>query len=84
MYWINPIASVIAPGGGILAQANFAEVFTSIETVQWLTGIGRKVNDLMLRLEPGTDEDAPYGEMSDRFSQLGGTVIRRQPKVLAR
>ena len=68
---------VITPEGGILAQANFAAVFTSIETAQQLTDMDRKVNDLVLRLEPGADEDALFDAMSERFSQLGGTVTRR-------
>lgn len=68
---------VITPEGGILAHANFAAVFTSIETAQQLTGMERRVNDLILRLEPGADEDALFGAMSDRFSQIGGTVTRR-------
>ena len=68
---------VITPEGGILAHANFAAVFTSIETAQQLTGMDRRVNDLILRLEPGADEDALFEAMSERFGQLGGTVSRR-------
>ena len=68
---------VITPEGGILAQANFAAVFTSIETAQQLTGMDRKVNDLILRLEPGADEGALYDTISERFGQIGGTVTRR-------
>ena len=68
---------VITPEGGILAQANFAAVFMSIETAQQTTGMDRKVNDLVLRLEPGADEDALFDSMSERFSQMGGTVTRR-------
>ncbi|MCE2456951.1 MAG: FtsX-like permease family protein [Dehalococcoidia bacterium] len=68
---------VVTPEGGILAQANFAAVFTSIETAQQLTGMERKVNDLVLRLEPGADEDLLYDSMSERFGQIGGTVSRR-------
>ena len=68
---------VITPEGGILAQANFAAVFTSIETAQQLSGMDSKVNDLVLRLPPGADEDALHTALSDRFAQLGGTVTRR-------
>ncbi len=68
---------VVTPEGGMLAQANFAAVFTSIETAQQLTGMDRKVNDLVLRLEPGADEDALFDTMSERFGQIGGTVTRR-------
>ncbi len=68
---------VITPEGGILAQANFAAVFTSIETAQQLTGMDGKINDLVLRLEPGADEDALFTTMSEHFGQMGGTVTRR-------
>ena len=68
---------VVTPEGGLLAQANFAAVFTSIETAQQLTGMDRKVNDLVLRLSPGADEDALFNALEERFEQLGGTVTRR-------
>ena len=68
---------VVTPEGGMLAQANFAAVFTSIETAQQLTGMDQKVNDLVLRLSPGADEDALLSALDERFEQLGGTVTRR-------
>ena len=68
---------VVTPEGGILAQANFAAVFTSIETAQRLTGMEDKVNDLVVRLSPGADEDALFSALNERFGQLGGTVTRR-------
>ena len=68
---------VITPEGGILAQANFAAVFTSIEAAQQLSGMDREVNDLVLRLSPGADDDALYETLSDRFAEIGGTVTRR-------
>ena len=68
---------VITPEGGILAHSNFAAIFTSIETAQQLTDMDGKVNDLILRLAPSADEDALFDAMSDRFSEMGGTVTRR-------
>ena len=68
---------VVTPEGGLLAQANFAAVFASIETAQKLTGMDGKVNDLILRLSPGADEDALFGVLEDSFASLGGTVTRR-------
>ena len=68
---------VVTPEGGILAQANFAAVFTSIETAQQLTGMDRKVNDLVLRLSPAADEDALLNALDERFQQFGGTVTKR-------
>ena len=68
---------VITPEGGLFAQANFAAVFTSIETAQRITAKEGKVNDLLLTLTPGADEDAVFDELSDAFGPLGGTVSRR-------
>jgi putative ABC transport system permease protein len=48
--------------GGMLAEANFAAIFTSIETVQGLTGV-TGVNDLVLTFEPGADAGAIRGEL---------------------
>lgn len=41
--------------GGMLAEANFAAVMTSIETVQQLTGLGGLVNELLVTI-PGQGE----------------------------
>ena len=68
---------VITPEGGLLAQANFAAAFTSIETAQRITAKDGKVNDLLIALEPGVDEDAVFDTLSGAFSPLGGTVSRR-------
>ena len=68
---------VITPEGGLLAQANFAAAFTSIETAQRITAKEGKVNDLLLTLAPGADEDAVFDTLSAAFSPLGGTVSRR-------
>ena len=68
---------VITPEGGILAHANFAAVFTSIETAQNLSGVERGVNDLVLTLSPNADEDAVFDALESGFAPLGGTVTRR-------
>ncbi len=68
---------VISPEGGLLAQANFAAVFTSMETAQRLSSMGGRVNDLLIRLSPGSDEDAVAATLSARFEGFGGTVTRR-------
>ena len=68
---------VITPEGGLLAHANFAAVFTSIETAQNLSGVERGVNDLVLILSPGADEDAVFDALESGFAPLGGTVARR-------
>ena len=68
---------VITPEGGLLAQANFAAAFTSIETAQRITAKEGKVNDLLLTLAPSADEDRLYDSLSEAFGPLGGTVSRR-------
>ena len=68
---------VITPEGGLLAHANFAAVFTSIETAQNLSGVERGVNDLVLILSPNADEDAVFDALESGFAPLGGTVARR-------
>ena len=68
---------VITPEGGLLAQANFAAAFTSIETAQRITAKEGQVNDLLLTLSPGADEDAVFDALDAAFGALGGTVSRR-------
>ena len=68
---------VVTPEGGILAQANFAAVFTSIETAQRLGGADGKVNDLLVRLNPGADDSDLFAALGERFEEIGGTVSRR-------
>ena len=68
---------VITPEGGLLAQANFAAVFTSMETAQRITEKEGRVNDLLLTVAPGTDEHALFNTLSEAFGPLGGTVSRR-------
>jgi len=45
--------TVITAQGSLLAEANFAALFTSIETVQALSGHEGEVNDLVVQLAPG-------------------------------
>ena len=68
---------VITPEGGLLAQANFAAAFTSIETAQRITAKEGQVNDLLLTLSPGADEDAVFDALEEAFGPIGGTVSRR-------
>ena len=68
---------VITPEGGLLAQANFAAAFASLETAQRIAAKEGKVNDLLLTLAPGADEDAVFDTLDAAFGPLGGTVSRR-------
>ena len=72
---------IVTPEGGILAQANFAAVFASIETAQRIAGMEGLVNDLVIRLPDGARggpaEDALFDALSARFAEMGGAVTRR-------
>ncbi len=68
---------VVTPEGGLLAQANFAAVFTSIETAQRIAAKEGKVNDLLITLSAGADADAVLETLSEAFGPLGGTVSGR-------
>ncbi len=59
------------------AEANFAIVFTSLETAQQVSGIEHSVNDLVIRLKPNVDRNAVAADIEGRFAPLGGNVITR-------
>ena len=60
--------TVVTEEGGFLAQANFAAVFTSIETAQRLSGMEGRVNDLLLTTRPGRRRRPVHGH---------GVTVRR-------
>ncbi len=68
--------------GGMLAEANFAALFSSIETVQELSGRTGEVNDLVLTLEPGFQREAAKAaleaQLKARIPELGATVVTRE------
>ena len=57
--------------GGFFAEANFAVLFTSMETAQALAGRPGRVNDLVLKLAPGVDPAAAAREIETAFAQSG-------------
>jgi putative ABC transport system permease protein len=73
---------VTTKSGNVLAEANFAAVFVSLETAQALAGRPGQVNDLVVRLGPGVDrvqgrelvERALAGALPD----AGATVTVRE------
>ena len=79
---------VITEEGGFFAQANFAALFTSLETAQQLTGQTDRVNDLVLRLAPGVDEQAAAAAVEEAFQEsgigLGATVMRTEDEDVYR
>jgi len=68
--------------GGLMAEANFAVVFVSIETAQQLMGRTGAVNDLVLTLRPGADRAALETElaalMAEALPGVGVTVTTRE------
>ena len=73
---------VITEEGGFFAQANFAAVFMPLETAQAVTGRPGRVNDLVLRLRPGTDPARVADDVERAFRDagpaLGVTVMQRE------
>lgn len=65
--------------GGMLAEANFAAVFTSLETAQAVSGREGSVNDLVLTLRDGISREASAIELESLLSrtlpELGATVM---------
>lgn len=71
---------VITEQGGLLAEANFAAVFTSLETAQELSGRPGRVNDLLIRLRPDADREAVRRALEAAFSPdevVGASIISR-------
>ena len=68
---------VITEKGGLLAQANFAAVFASLETAQGLTGKTGLVNDLLLTLKPGANREVVRQALQSAFAPEGTTVTTR-------
>jgi putative ABC transport system permease protein len=71
---------VMTEEGGFFAQANFAVLFTSLETAQQLAGRPGRVNDLVLELSPGVDPETAAGDVELAFAEsgagLGVTVMQ--------
>jgi putative ABC transport system permease protein len=57
--------------GGLFAQANFAAVFAPMETAQALSGRAGRVNDLVLRVRPGSDVAATAQALERAFDGAG-------------
>ena len=66
---------------GLFAEANFAVLFLPVEDAQELTDHEGQVNDLVLRLESGTDLDAAKKALEDQFAaelpDVGVTVTTK-------
>ncbi len=65
---ITPEFFMVMDGaGGFFAQANFAAVFTSLETAGDIADLPGSVNDLVLTLEPGVDHAAFESQLAMSF-----------------
>ena len=68
--------------GGITSEANFAGVFTSLETAQALAGRPGQVNDLVLTLRDPANREAARVQLEAAlaagFPDLGATVMTRE------
>ncbi|HLF76606.1 MAG TPA: FtsX-like permease family protein [Dehalococcoidia bacterium] len=68
--------------GGLLAEANFAAVFTSLQSAQALTGREGMVNDLLIRLRPGADSQSVKADieraLASHLPDVGTKVTTRE------
>lgn len=73
---------VMTEEGGFFAEANFAVLFTSVETAQRLAGRPGRVNDLVLELSPGVDPASAARDIEAAFAEsgagLGVTVMQAE------
>jgi putative ABC transport system permease protein len=71
---------VVTDEGGFFAEANFAVVFTSLETAQQLSGRAGRVNDLVLRLAPAADRALARRAVAAAFADTGLGVTVMEPR----
>ena len=71
---------IVTEEGGFFAEANFAAVFTSLQTAQTLSAREGRVNDLVVRVRPGADPHAVAQQVKTAFdgSGLAVTVMERR------
>ena len=74
---MSPEYFLVVEDGNLLAQANFAVLFTPIETAQVLSDSEGMINDLILTLQPGTDIQVVETSMLEelRKSHPGTSII---------
>lgn len=77
---ITPEYFIVQPeGGAFFSQANYAALFTSLDTAQELAGLPDGVNDLVLSARPGTDLDDLAERLEERFAaqapDVGVTIM---------
>jgi putative ABC transport system permease protein len=65
---------VIGRSGMVLGETGFAVVFMPLESAQAATGQPGRVNDLVLRAQPGADLDRLHDQLADAVAPYGGVV----------
>ncbi len=68
---------VMTEEGGLLAQENFAAVFTSLETAMALAAAVNSVNDMVVTLTDGVDAKPIAAALQEQVRDLGGTVLEK-------
>lgn len=68
---------VIGRSGMVLGETGYAVVFMPRAAAQQATAHFGQVNDLVLRLRPGSNQDAVRRELAAAVAPLGGTVTTR-------
>jgi putative ABC transport system permease protein len=68
---------VIGRSGMVLGETGYAVVFMPRAAAQQATAHVGQVNDLVLRLRPGSDQEAVRRELAAAVAPLGGTVTTR-------
>lgn len=68
---------VTGRSGMVLGETGFAVVFMPLATAQDINGRPGQVNDLVMRLRPGTDEDRVREQLTAAVEPYGGTVTSK-------
>ena len=65
---------VIGRSGMVLGETGFAVVFMPLGSAQAATGRAGRVNDLVLRAQPGADLDRLHDQLAEAVAPYGGVV----------
>ncbi|MFE6506080.1 ABC transporter permease [Nocardioides sp. NPDC057767] len=68
---------VTGRSGMVLGETGFAVVFMPLATAQEISGRPAQVNDLVVRLRPGADEDRVREQLTAAVEPYGGTVTSK-------
>jgi putative ABC transport system permease protein len=73
-------------GGSFTTEAGFGVVFAPLATAQQLAGSPGRVNEVVLRLSPGSDADAVASALEQEFSaeQHAGTAVTKEDETVYR